>query len=175
MTDQKLIIFSEIDPAWGQPDDAHLHIVLVHPEIPANSGNIARLSAGTNTVLHLVEPLGYKLEDRYLKRAGLDYWPNVTLCVHPDWDSVTALFPRERLCLLSTKGQAPYTDIPHAPPPVLVFGRESRGLEPEIRDALPERLFRIPISDNVRSINLANAVALVLYDVRRRQGFPGMT
>ena len=99
----KQIVISDPDPRWGSPDDHRTHVVLVHPEIPGNTGNVARLCAGADAVMHLVEPLGFKLEDRYLRRAGLDYWPNVTLCIHPDWDAVTHLFPRDRLHLFTTK------------------------------------------------------------------------
>lgn len=170
----KQIIISPFDPRWGTEEDDATHLVLVHPEIPANTGNIARLCAGTDVVLHLVEPLGFVLQDRYLKRAGLDYWPGVTLFVHPDWDSVASRFPAERMHLLTTKGQRNYTDSPATPGSVFVMGRESRGLPPDIRDAYPDRLFRIPITGKVRSLNLANACAIVLYEARRKQGWPTM-
>ena len=174
MPPNKQIIISPPDPTWGQSGDPQLHIALVHPEIPANTGNIARLCACTGAVLHLVEPLGFKLEDRYLRRAGLDYWPRVALCVHPDWPTFEAIFGPERLHLMTTQGTRPYSETASEPGGVFVFGRETRGLEPEIRERHLERLFRIPICEGTRSLNLANACSIVLYDVRRRQGFPDM-
>ncbi len=174
MTENKLILFSPVDPIWGTGEDPNSHLVLVHPEIPANTGSIARLSACTGMVLHLVEPLGFKLEDRYLRRAGLDYWPNVTLCVHADWEAVEAIFSPDRLHLMTTHSERRYTEISDLPGRASVFGRETRGLEPEIQDRHPERLYRLPMVPNVRSLNLANACSVVAYDLRRRQGFPGM-
>jgi tRNA (cytidine/uridine-2'-O-)-methyltransferase len=168
------IVRSAPDPRWGTAQDPDLHLVLVQPEIPANTGNIARLCAATGAVLHLVEPLGFVLEDRYLKRAGLDYWPSVTLCVHADWEALRALFPPARLHLMTTRGDRPYTEGDASPGSVYVMGAESRGLDAAILAQHPGRLFRIPIRDDVRSLNIANASALVLYDALRRRGWPGM-
>jgi tRNA (cytidine/uridine-2'-O-)-methyltransferase len=170
----ELIRLYPIHPDWGTERDVDTHLVLVHPEIPQNAGNIARLCAATGVVLHLVEPLGFILQDRYLKRAGLDYWPNVVLCVHADWSQVKAIFPPARMHFLTTKTERRYTEADTAPGGVYICGRESQGLEPEILAEHPERHFRIPITDHVRSLNLSNACSILLYDVRRRQGWPGM-
>ncbi len=170
----KQIVLSPIDPAWGTAADANVHLVLVEPEIPANTGNIARLCAGTGAILHLVEPLGFVLQDRYLRRAGLDYWPGVTLCIHPDWESVASVFAPSRLRLMTTRGTRPHSDAQIEPGVVFVMGRESRGLAPELLDRYPDSHFRIPITGRVRSLNLANASAIVLYEAARRLGFPGM-
>ena len=168
------IVVSDVDPAWGAEGDDRIHLVLVNPEIPANTGNIARLCAGTGTVLHLVEPLGFALQDRYLKRAGLDYWPRVTLCVHSSWECIDTLFHLDRLCLLSTHTKKTYTDAPMGPGTVFVMGRETKGLGPDILHRYPDRVFRIPITNDVRSLNLANACAVVLYEAYRRMGWPSM-
>lgn len=171
----KQIVISPPDPRWGTDADQDLHLILVQPEIPANTGNIARLCAGTGAILHLVEPLGFVLQDRYLRRAGLDYWPGVTLCVHPDWNAIESIFPATRLRLLSTKARAPYADAVVEPGVAFVMGRESRGLDAGLLAKYPDATFRIPITDKVRSLNLANASAIVLYDAARRLGFPGMS
>jgi tRNA (cytidine/uridine-2'-O-)-methyltransferase len=168
------IIISPVDPTWGTDQDKDLHLALVNPEIPANTGNIARLCAGTGTVLHLVKPLGFVLEDRYLKRAGLDYWPGVTLCVHEDWESFAAIFPGDRLHLMTTRATVGYTEGSAEPGSVYVMGRETRGLDGEVLEAYPKRHFRVPIRDAVRSLNLANTCAIVLYEALRRRGWPGM-
>lgn len=165
------IVISAPDPAWGRDDDTHLHVVLVHPEIPGNTGNIARLCSATGAVLHLVEPLGFVLKDRYLRRAGLDYWPHVTLVVHPSWGSVAELFAPERLHLFTTKTERIYTDSPIRPGDVLVFGRESQGLEDSFHTRYPERLVRIPMRPEARSLNLANACAIGTYEARRQLGW----
>ncbi len=174
MTPRQIII-SPPDPTFGTPDDTRNHVVLVHPEIPGNTGNIARLCAGTGAVLHLVKPLGFILEDRYLKRAGLDYWPNVTLCVHDTWDHVTRLFPEDRLWLFSTHTDRPFHQAPMPPGTALVFGRESVGLEPEITQPLPHRLVRIPMTPHVRSLNLSNAVSIGIFEAMRQQGYAPCT
>lgn len=168
------IIISAPAPDFGTSRDRATHVILVHPEIPGNTGSVARLCAGTGTVLHLVEPLGFKLEDRYLKRAGLDYWPGVTLCVHASWEAVRAIFPDERLWLFTTHTTRRFADVAMPPGTALVFGRETRGLEPEITASLPGRCVRIPITDKVRSLNLANAVSIGLYEALRQQGYPGL-
>lgn len=170
----KLIVLSEVSPAWGGDADTNLHLILVNPEIPANTGNIARLCAGTGAVLHLVEPLGFVLQDRYLRRAGLDYWPGVTLCVHPDWETVAGIFPADRLRLMTTRATRAYTEAVVQPGVAYVMGRESRGLDDELLARYPDSHFRIPITGQVRSLNLANASAIVLYDAAARLGFPEM-
>ncbi len=155
-------------PEWGGPDDRDLHLVLVHPEIPGNTGNIGRLCAGADVWLHLVEPLGYELDNRYLKRAGLDYWPHVRLCVHDDFERIEEIFPPDRLQLFTKKATRRHTDVDWRPGSVLVFGKETAGLSAEIRDRHRDRLCRIPITDKVRSLNLSNACAVGLYEAMRQ-------
>jgi len=155
--------------------DSHpaLHVVLVQPEIPPNTGSIARLCAATGTRLHLVRPLGFSLDDRYLKRAGLDYWPHVDLRVHDDWESFRAAErPRAPLCF-SARASAPYTAAPLAGDQslYLVFGGETSGLPAALRTTYAACTYRIPIfSPHVRSLNLSNAVAIVVYEALRRRG-----
>ena len=149
-----------------------MHIVLVEPQIPPNTGNISRLCAGTNTHLHLVRPLGFSLEDRYLKRAGLDYWPHVKLHIHDSLGEILERAPVEDLAFYSTHAQNPYTSFEPQGEAWMVFGCETRGLGPELIERFKSQLYRIPISDKVRSLNLSNAAAIVLYDQLHKRGFP---
>lgn len=156
-----------------------MELVLVQPEIPHNSGCAARLSAATGLPLHFVEPLGFSLEDRYLKRAGLDYWPLVELQVHKDWErahaALAALSPRplaERLRLFTARGGTSLFEVPFAPDDVLVFGSESVGLPRALLDAHPERRVYVPVRPGVRSLNLANVVCLAAYTAAVRAGLP---
>ena len=154
---------------WGTEEDESLHLVLVEPEIPGNTGNIARLCAGADIWLHLVRPLGYELDNSYLKRAGLDYWPHVKLCVHDDFGAVEAIFPAERLHLLTKKTDRLYTEMTAEPGSVFVFGKESVGLDEALLERYEERTYRIPIDEgNVRSLNLSNACAVVTYEALRQ-------
>ncbi len=147
-----------------------IDVVLVHPEIPHNSGCAGRLTAAMGARLHLVEPLGFSLEDRYLKRAGLDYWPLVDLTVH---GSVAACFDalragserplEERLHLFSARGGTSLREVAFSTGDILVFGSESKGLPADLLAAHAERRVRIPIHEGVRSINLANAVAIAVF------------
>ncbi len=150
-----------------------IDIVLFEPEIPQNTGSVARLCAAAKTKLHLIEPLGFSLEDKYLKRAGLDYWPHVKLAVWPDFSAFLKENPGRRLVLMSAgnRGHAsvPYHLFEYAPGDLLVFGTESRGLPDAMLDAA-EHLVRIPIWGEVRSLNLANAASIVLYEALRRVG-----
>lgn len=149
-------------------------LILYQPEIPPNTGNIIRLCANTGTRLHLVEPLGFRLEDRELKRAGLDYHEYAELRVHRDWESCLANFSGRRLFALSTRGAQRYDTIQYQSPDVFVFGPETRGLPQALLDTLPatQRL-RIPMQPNNRSLNLSNAVAVVLFEAWRQLGFEG--
>jgi tRNA (cytidine/uridine-2'-O-)-methyltransferase len=145
----------------------------VHPEIPPNTGSVARLCAATRTRLHLVEPLGFSLEDRYLKRAGLDYWPHVDLRVHEDWAAFAAAErPSPALCFSARASQsylaAPYENVE---PLYLVFGGETCGLPAFLLESCRETTYRIPIfTPHVRSLNLANAVSVAVYEALRRRG-----
>lgn len=157
-----------------------MDIVLVHPEIPHNSGCAARLAAALGLRLHLVEPLGFSLEDRYLKRAGLDYWPLVDLHVHPDLDSALAALAAagvlpplaERVHLFSARGGGSLFDTRFEADDVLVFGSESSGLPSGLLERHPERRVYIPIRPGVRSLNLANAISIASYTALVRAGIP---
>jgi len=145
-----------------------MKIVLVEPEIPPNTGSIARMCAGMKIPLHLVEPLGFSLSDRYLKRAGLDYWPHVDLTVHKSWSAFMEKHGHERLWLCSKRAERCYTSVAYGDNDVLVFGRETRGLDDAILEAFPEQQLRIPIIGNIRSYNLSNAVSIVLFEALRQ-------
>jgi tRNA (cytidine/uridine-2'-O-)-methyltransferase len=138
------------------------HVALIEPKIPPNTGNIARLCAATDTPLHLIEPLGFSLDERAVRRAGLDYWEQVDLWVHPDWFAFRDAISRDRCLYFSAKAERDYRDAPYAPNSVLVFGDEVEGM--------PQRCFRIPMPGEVRSLNLANAVSIVLYHALGREG-----
>jgi tRNA (cytidine/uridine-2'-O-)-methyltransferase len=152
-----------------------MHVVLVEPEIAPNTGNIARLCAATNTVLHLVEPLGFRLDDAQLRRAGMDYWRHVTWHRWPGWTAFTqSLPPGARLWLVEQGGPRPYSAARFAPDDYLVFGRETAGLSTVLLEARRDFWLRVPMFNlAARSLNLSNCVALVLYEALRQQGFPG--
>jgi tRNA (cytidine/uridine-2'-O-)-methyltransferase len=152
-----------------------MHIVLVEPEIPPNTGNVARLCAATNTTLHLVEPFGFKLDDAQLKRAGMDYWQHVRWHRWPDWQAFRAT-PGEdaKLWFVESNGPQLYTQASFGPDDYLVFGRETAGLPKSLLEAEPNRWLRIPLfNSSARSLNLSNCVALVLFEALRQQGFGG--
>lgn len=148
-----------------------MHVVLFEPEIPPNTGSIARLCAATLTPLHLIEPLGFKIDDRHLKRAGLDYWEFVDLRVHKSWDEFLGQNAGKKLLFFSKKASQSYTQARYQKDDYLVFGPETRGLPQELVDANQERFYRIPMmGTGVRSLNLSNAVSIVLYEALRQLG-----
>jgi tRNA (cytidine/uridine-2'-O-)-methyltransferase len=148
-----------------------VHVVLVEPEIPPNTGSIARLCAATGTPLHLVEPLGFRIDDRHLRRAGIDYWPHVDVRRHADWPAFLAAHPGGRLRLFSARAARAYTSCRYDADDFLVFGGESRGLPPALCAAYAGDLYGIPMaSPHVRSLNLATAVGIVLYEALRQLG-----
>ena len=151
-----------------------MHIVLVEPEIPANTGNIARTCAATGTILHLVRPLGFSTDDKYLKRAGLDYWHLVEIHYYDNFQEFARKNSHRRFLLTTTKGNRFYTEISYQPEDMLLFGKETEGLSMEIRQAYPDNQLRIPMIGAARSLNLGNSVATVLYEALRQQGFPGL-
>lgn len=145
--------------------------MLVAPEIPPNTGSIARLCAATRLRLHLVRPLGFSLDDRYLKRAGLDYWPHVDVRVHDDWPALQAQLPSARAHFFSARASRSYTSVNYAPGDVLVFGCETKGLPADLLAAHRDETWTIPIfSPDVRSLNLSNAVSIVVYEALRQIG-----
>ena len=155
-----------------------MHVVLVEPEIPPNTGNIARTCAATRTRLHLVEPLGFKLEDRYVRRAGLDYWPLVDLSVHPNWDAVERALAdvgAGAFHFFTSHGGVRYSDIQYGLDDVLVFGRESTGLPESMLQAHQAECRVIPMAHGVRSLNLSNSVAIAVYEAQRQWGFPNLS
>ena len=146
-----------------------LHVALFEPEIPPNTGNIARLCAATFTELHVVGVTGFKMDDRTLKRAGLDYWDDVVLHRHIDLDALYTSLPASRFIYLTTKAERPYTDWKFADNDCLVFGPETRGLPADLLDANWERCLTIPMQNkHVRSLNLATSVGIVLYEAIRQ-------
>ena len=149
-----------------------MRIVLLEPEIPQNTGSIARLAAATATPLDLIAPLGFSLEDRYLKRAGLDYWPWVNLTVHEGWSQYLAAPHAGRLIGFSARATASYTRCEFRADDRLLFGKETSGLGADVLAMLGADVFTIPMtSPNVRSLNISNAVSIVVYEVRRQLGF----
>ena len=148
-----------------------MHIVFVEPEIPPNTGTTARLCAATQTTFHLVGPLGFSLEDRYLKRAGLDYWPYVDVHVYESWSDFLARRPPGRLLAFSAHAQRSYTKAGYVEDDLLVFGSETRGLSETIRTEFADTLYTIPMQgQQVRSLNLSSAAAIVLYEALRQLG-----
>lgn len=153
-----------------------LHIVLYQPEIPQNTGNIARTCVVTGAHLHIIEPAGFSLEDKMVKRAGLDYWDLLHLKRYPDFDSFLHQNHHPVLFCLTTKGTHYYHEVSYPKPCYLLFGKETAGLPDEIRQAYSESCVKLPMNDHprARSLNLSNAVAAVAYEVLRQWDFPGM-
>jgi tRNA (cytidine/uridine-2'-O-)-methyltransferase len=151
-----------------------MHIVLVEPEIPPNTGNVARLCAATRSHLHLVDPLGFRLDDKRFKRSGMDYWQHVRWTRWPTWsDFENGLPPTPRLWFIESRGPRLYTEAQYTATDYLVFGRETAGLPKSLLESNADRWLRIPMfHSEARSLNLSNCVALVLYEALRQQGFP---
>lgn len=148
-----------------------MHIVLVEPEIPGNTGNIARLCAATGASLHLVRPLGFSVDDRYLKRAGLDYWHLVDIHYYDSVEEVLAAYPDAPRFLLTTHAHRSYTRVEYTKDSMLIFGKESAGLPEAFRMAHEDECIRIPMVPEARSLNLANSVSIVLYEALRQVHF----
>lgn len=148
-----------------------MHIVLVEPEIPGNTGNIARLCAGTGFELHLVRPLGFSTDDKYLRRAGLDYWHLVKVHYHDSFEEVQKMYEGHPFYFCTTKAVRVYTDMDYTSDAVLVFGKETAGLPENLLSANEERTIRIPMHEGARSLNLSNAVAVVAYEALRQNAF----
>ena len=150
-----------------------LHVVLYQPEIPPNTGNVARLCAATRTTLHLIEPFGFKLDDSQLKRAGMDYWQHVEWRRWPNWTAFAEKLPADaRLWFIESDGGKNYSEAKFTPDDYLVFGRETAGLPKQLLEQHRERWLRIPMFNaESRSLNLSNCVALVLFEALRQQGF----
>lgn len=151
-----------------------LNIVLVEPEIPQNTGNIARTCAATGSNLHLVRPLGFILDDKRLKRAGLDYWQDLNLCFHDSLNDFLRTCDNKKMFFVTTKGKLCYTKVEYPDDCLLLFGKETAGLPEWLLKANQEKCIRIPMLADTRSLNLANSVAVLTYEYYRQKGFAGL-
>lgn len=152
-----------------------MNIVLLEPEMPANTGNIGRTCVATGTKLHLIEPLGFKLNEKAIKRAGLDYWDQLDITVYSDYQEFLDRNPQAKIYMATTKAPAVYTEVSYEPDCFIMFGKESAGIPEEILLENQERCVRIPMWGDIRSLNLSNSVAIVLYEALRQNGFEKMT
>ncbi len=166
-----MLDYGENVPCGGS---AVLQIVLFEPEIPANTGNIARTCAVTGCGLHLVRPLGFRVDDKQLKRAGLDYWHLLNVCYHDSLEDFFSYAAGGRFHFVETKGRHDYTEVEYQESDYLVFGKETTGLPPELLEQREDEVIRIPMRNEARSLNLSNSVAIVTYEALRQQGFPGL-
>lgn len=151
-----------------------LHIVLVEPEIPQNTGNISRTCAVTGAALHLVRPLGFSIDDKQVKRAGLDYWDKLDLHTYDSFSEVLEAYPHSRFFYASTHAKKRYTDVAYRDGDFLVFGKETAGLGEALLSAHADEAVRIPMGKDLRSLNLSNSVAVVLYEALRQNAFFGL-
>ena len=150
------------------------HIVLIEPEIPQNAGNIARTCAATGTALHMVRPLGFEVSDKYLKRAGLDYWDLVNISYYDSFDELQAKFPNARFFFFTTNARRRHSDVAFQDGDFLVFGKETKGLPEELLMKNEETCLRIPMDARARSLNLSNSAAIAVYEALRQTDFKGL-
>ena len=151
-----------------------VNIVLHEPEMPANTGNIGRTCVATGSVLHLIEPLGFKINDKMLKRAGLDYWDKLDVRTYVNFEDFLAKNPGAKIYMATTKAHKVYTEVDYESDCYIMFGKESAGIPEEILVEHEEDCMRIPMNGDIRSLNLGNSVAIVLYEALRQNGFAGM-
>lgn len=151
-----------------------MNIVLHEPEIPANTGNIGRTCVATGTVLHLIKPLGFEIDDKQIKRAGLDYWPKLEYYVYENYEDFCEKHPGINMYFATTKGERTHTAVNYKPDDYIMFGKESAGIPEEILVQNREHCIRIPMIGDIRSLNLGNSVAIVLYEALRQTGFSDM-
>lgn len=151
-----------------------MNIILHQPEIPANTGNIGRTCVATGTSLHLIEPLGFRLDEKSIKRAGMDYWEHLKLARYINFEDFRQQNPNAKIWMATTKAKHVYTDVQFGPDDFIMFGKESAGIPEEILVDYEETCIRIPMLSDIRSLNLSNSVAIVLYEALRQQGFEGM-
>lgn len=151
-----------------------LNIVLLEPEIPANTGNIGRTCVATNTRLHLIEPLGFRLDEKALRRAGMDYWKDLDVTTYIDYQDFLDKNPRAKIYMATTKAEKVYTDVAYEEDCYIMFGKESAGIPEEILVENQENCVRIPMVGEIRSLNLGNSVAIMLYEALRQNQFAGM-
>lgn len=152
-----------------------MRVVLYQPEIPANTGNIGRLCLGAGVELHIVRPMRFLVTDKALQRAGLDYWHRLNVHYHESLDALLTAFPDATPWFCTTKARRSYDSVPYRPGDLLVFGPESRGLPESVLSQHAQTAVTIPMTDAIRSLNLANSVSIVLFEALRQNGFPGMT
>lgn len=148
-----------------------MHIILHQPEIPANTGNIGRTCVATGTSLHLIEPLGFRLTEKEIKRAGMDYWEKLDVTRYMNFQEFQELHPGARIFMATTKAKRTYTEVSFGPDDYIMFGKESAGIPEEILVDYEETCIRIPMLPEIRSLNLSNSVAIVLYEALRQQNF----
>lgn len=153
---------------------AALNIVLFEPEIPANTGNIGRTCVATGTKLHLIEPLGFRLDEKKIRRAGMDYWKDLDVTTYINFQEFLDKNPGAKIYMATTKGKNVYTEVSYEPDCYIMFGKESAGIPEEILVEHEEDCMRIPMNGDIRSLNLGNSVAIVLYEALRQNGFAGM-
>ncbi len=152
-----------------------INIVLFEPEIPANTGNIGRTCVATNTRLHLIEPLGFRLDEKHLRRAGMDYWKDLDVTVYRDFQDFQEKNPNAKIYMATTKAPNVYTEVAYEPDCYIMFGKESAGIPEEILVHHKKESIRIPMAGDIRSLNLSNSVAVVLYEALRQNGFAELT
>ena len=151
-----------------------LNIILHEPEMPANTGNIGRSCVAAGARLHLIEPMGFRINDKMLKRAGLDYWDKLDVTIYDDWNDFLQKNPDAKIYMATTKSKQKYTDVKYEEDAYIMFGKESAGIPEELLLENKENCVRIPMMPNERSLNLSNSVAIILYEALRQQGFPGL-
>lgn len=154
--------------------ETEMHIILHQPEIPGNTGNIGRTCVATGTHLHLIEPLGFRLDEKSIKRAGMDYWPRLQVSRYMNFEEFRAVHPGVKIWMATTKARKVYTEAVYGPEDYIMFGKESAGIPEEILVDYEESCIRIPMLPAIRSLNLSNAVSVVLYEALRQNGFAGM-
>ncbi len=151
-----------------------MNIILLEPEIPANTGNIGRTCVATGTRLHLIEPMGFRINEKQIKRAGLDYWKDLDVTIYDSYNDFLVANNNPKIYMATTKAVKSYTQIRYEPDCFLMFGKESAGIPEELLLANKENCIRIPMVGDIRSLNLGNSVAIILYEALRQNGFPGM-
>ena len=151
-----------------------MNIVLLEPEIPANTGNIGRTCVATGTKLHLIEPLGFDISDKAVRRAGMDYWKDLDLAVYRNFEEFLEKNPGAKIYMATTKAQKAYTQVEYGPDDYIMFGKESAGIPEEILVENPDNCIRIPMVGDMRSLNIGNSVAIILYEALRQNDFSGM-
>lgn len=161
----------EADNVEMRSSEINFHIVLYQPEIPANTGNIGRICVGSNSMLHIIKPMRFLLTDKYVKRAGLDYWDKLSLNIHDSLDDFIAEYPDNNIYFCTTKTESNYTDRKFKKGDIFIFGPESKGIPEDILEKYQKQNITIPMSSQIRSINLSNSVAIIIYEAWRQIGF----